>query len=629
MPFFNSSSPVQGGLPPEAMRLIAMARAQGSSEDEIAQFLESSGFNPDDYEEDLVSPLTPGFREPASVPDIANYIWPGDSSYDGLPDDVQYDDGTEDPGYDPAPFPLKPVRMGASSAAFPQPPATTVEDTFEPDPNAPVDPAMNVQPDPAPVVGIEQKDAAGVGAEQPKEEPGIGQRVLGLLSSGPMAEALMATGFGMLGAQNTYGNLGAAVGQGGLKGVEAFGLATRRGQKERAAEMQAKLAEKRLVAQEEAQKRSRLNSKLNVLSTFASKNPEAAKAYYEKNPDLQAELGNMDSGVLLKGEKGKPSVIRRKDGVYLVDPATMQATRVGGIPAEPETASAGRDGRFTKQIQNPETGVVEEVLFDRDGNQIRTLGYAKPTGGGPRVTVDPKTGQITFDQSGGKKMNSTMAKTALDKFRSAEAGAVTAKKLIRAISDENIGIAGDLRQTTFGALAQGKTLLGMVARSLQSETERAIAESGRKDLVNANIFDPNRSAIKVFGDTLAIMMQRASGDTRLSDFDMKNAKARTGLDESLANSSDVIARIENIYETMLEQAASAASDYETAGGPNDLRENALIPIPTLDEVRDRIAGGGKRKSKDERWQELRDQLGSDDAANEAMAKEELATEGAR
>lgn len=77
MAFLSPTPSIMSGLDPRAQQLIQDARNMGLGEDEIAQMLDSSGFNPMEYANDLYAPSTPlPSKEPSSTipPQVAQTL---------------------------------------------------------------------------------------------------------------------------------------------------------------------------------------------------------------------------------------------------------------------------------------------------------------------------------------------------------------------------------------------------------------------------------------------------------------------------------------------------------------------------------------------------------------------------
>lgn len=146
---------------------------------------------------------------------------------------------------------------------------------------------------------------------------GAGGKLKGILSalapSDAAAQALMATGFGMMGAQGTYGSTMGAIGQGGAAGMKTYQTAKRREDIAQAKADQLKSLEKRadatiqmkreeLAGKTKAQvskdadaKEKRMAAKLTQLRMLAAQgNTAEARDIFSKDPELQEYLHRKD-----------------------------------------------------------------------------------------------------------------------------------------------------------------------------------------------------------------------------------------------------------------------------------------------------------------------------------------------
>lgn len=498
------------------------------------------------------------------------------------------------------------LEMGVSPEMFlaAQQQPIAVADTIEQqtDPMFPVEQLLDVQPSPAPEISVNPPPEAGGGSVLPG---GLLQRILGGLGGmdANVREGLIGAGLGILGAQGTYGDFGAAVGQGGLVGLNLYGLAKRRTGIDSAKRAQ-------IEAQKEAAREQRALKRLSVLQSLADRNPEAANQMLAKDKELQQYIPLLPGGTF-RGDPGKPTIqVNERTGqVFAINAATGTVAPIGNIGAQPPVGG-GDTGQFTQEILNPETGIPEVWRFDRRGNPIQKLGIAPPRGG-MSVEVDPKTGQVRFSTGGAAKVPSSVVSKAYETYDAARQAANVAEALLPAIEDTSVGILGDLQSMKYGAAAQMKGALGSFLRNAEADLRPVLASAG---IDPDKTFDPNRATVEVLGDTLAIMHRRASGDTRLSNFDFDTARAALGLNQKLISADDVRHRVKlvrdiaRMQERMMQDRIQELTGQPPAGGP----------IPG---GRPAAASGAERKSARDRFEELMAQGVSEEEAYQLLAEE--------
>src|SRR5690606_32891091 len=212
---------------------------------------------------------------------------------------------------------------------------------------------------------------------------------------------------------------------------------------------------------------------------------------------------------------------------------------------------------------------------------------------------------------GAAKVPSSVVSKAYETYDAARQAANVAEALLPAIEDTSVGILGDLQSMKYGAAAQMKGALGSFLRNAEADLRPVLASAG---IDPDKTFDPNRATVEVLGDTLAIMHRRASGDTRLSNFDFDTARAALGLNQKLISADDVRHRVKlvrdiaRMQERMMQDRIQELTGQPPAGGP----------IPG---GRPAAASGAERKSARDRFEELMAQGVSEEEAYQLLAEE--------
>lgn len=501
--------------------------------------------------------------------------------------------------------PLAPPDMqGGDPSAFVLPEMTVMGDLPPPetvgeivsrenDPMLLANAGLDVAPRPEPEIGITPP-------EPPAESPGIVGRALGGLGSmlgDAGREALMATGFGILGAQNTYGSALSALGQGGLAGMTTYGYAKRRAQFDEQRKLQ-------LEAQKDAAREARLQKRLSSLQTIAKTNPEGANAMLAKDPELQAYIPLLPGGTF-KGDKGKPTVqVNQRSGdVFAIDTAGGSVQKIGNVGAQPPVGG-GDTGQFTQELVNPETGLPEVWRFDRRGNPIAKLGVAPSKGMAVEVGPDGSVRLAT----GGQKLPASAETKALEAIDSADLAENVIDNLDQALEQENVGLIGDMRTVTYGALSQAQGLA--FSRALTNAVGDIAARAMGRDDINPNVlFDSKLSTVQVLGNTASYLYAKVlNPDGRISDADVRNAARALGFDSKLANVDDLRHRL-GMFKALMQQQREIAQSR--IGGQGNGTQMAVRP---------REQAGGKQ-SAEARLKDLVAGGMSEDAAYEQLVRE--------
>ncbi len=215
-------------------------------------------------------------------------------------------DGFDDEGEMPS-FELPEMTVYGDA---PQPPLT-VEDSIE----QPMDATLGLEtaPSAAPAIGVTPESQQTQGADRDtwyaKLLGGLGDR---LGDSSPFSQALMSTGFGILGAQGTGGSTSGALGQGGLAGMRTYERAQRRdsidkakkeqlaAQKERAAQG-AQLAREKAAADKANKEEQRLGQRATLVLGLRNTDPELATSILAADPALMEYL-KVKQGFHFKGK---------------------------------------------------------------------------------------------------------------------------------------------------------------------------------------------------------------------------------------------------------------------------------------------------------------------------------------
>ena len=370
MSFFKESNE---DLDPAILEFIADRQDEGLTEDEIAKLLVEGGVNPLDYQ-----PIPIEDQRPVAVGDVARWMSGSEQSTPKW--------GSRRP-------PLRQPTLHDPSGAMPGADdlAETMEETITDNTDPMYDVGLEAEPGGTdPEIGLAPKD------EESAPGPGMFQRMKSMLGDESLAQAMMATGFGILGAQNTYGDTGQAIGQGGMEAMKHLERSTRRKDIDLFKRDQLKSVEgrdksaKKLAADRLASEdanRNELRSQdraANILRMVESGNAEGANAALNADPAVRAQLGlpqginltnkplslsdlqgltfgRLSSGeqkTVVMGEKGKGPSPTEQEGVILSkylangwnaltsEEQTILQTRL----RDPDLADAIRD------VNNPTTG---------------------------------------------------------------------------------------------------------------------------------------------------------------------------------------------------------------------------------------------------------------------------------
>lgn len=551
-----STPPVGGAASDPAAAAAAELRQAGMPEHDIIKTLLAKGFQP----QEILAATGGGV---ASADATAGIEQPAP--------DESVDLGVEIP-----------ANGGMSPAGTPnRPPPLSVRDAVsrETDPTAGMKDELSAAPaSPRPEVGVGEllpevpATPATPGNSKLAESPGTLGKILGLLSpDSAFGQGLMAAGFGALGARGTYGNTGAALGQGGLFGVGAYQSAVK--------EQRLGDAAKAKVAEDlHAQQLKRVEAKLGMIQKLSDNQPEAANRLM-KDPEVQAYLNGLGTGVVFTGKQDKRvSHFNSQTGQLVVyDPNSDSSRLVGQYAAAPR--AAGDSGAYNQEIINdPQSpnydsaypvGALIAGRFDRGARRIGTSGSV-PEKGTTEITYDENGRPVVTigKKSGGGVPAATVTK-AEDDLKSAASLRGYVGELKNAVTQDNIGIWGKIKDAKFGALATlsgssptAKTIVDTVTNmrnSLSPEDAKMVP----------GLYDDKLAAVQVYANALAVKMARAQhGSGNLGQKEIDNYKTMLGLDNANIVSADQVqARLNNFEKMIMTNEQSAIGIIKSAKVP--------------------------------------------------------------
>lgn len=210
------------------------------------------------------------------------------------------------------------------------------------------------------------------------EKPGGFARVMGMLSPDkPLGQGLMAAGLGMMSARGTYGNVGQAIGQGGLVGMSAYDKAKRQESIDQYRTDLNKQAKEKLVSaekiagtKEQSAKEARLLTKMNYLREMARDNWDEANRLYKADPDLQAYMRSPT----LQLTPGPASWDDDRARYFeSADPATQREMAVGGRGSSGEDNIAKQEADIMRRIRlgQPVSDVDRSIVAHRFPNTLK------------------------------------------------------------------------------------------------------------------------------------------------------------------------------------------------------------------------------------------------------------------
>jgi hypothetical protein len=466
----------------------------------------------------------------------------------------------------------------------------------------------------------------GKGAEQ-----GVLGKTLDTLGSPELMQGLIGAGLGMMGAQGTYGNVGAAIGKGGLVGLAAYDEAARQAQKDRA--LQQKAASD-LNAQNLKQAEAQLKLVPDLLKSRNPKNIAAANTIIG-SPLVQTYFKALGPGVVLGGDLDKPSIIH--DGptgqIVLADPNSREVTQIGQMrpeprnppPAEtefrvlkndprqswydknlPENADVevliskrggapiavyglaggkGGDGSYTiTRVNNPKLPgfsyaypVDQNVLvrFDKDHPEGQVVGMAPEKGGLEVTTTTSPTGETsttTTTGGTGKAGLGPAASKAYETIQNIDAMDRTSKMMRENLSQMNVGILGQLRTMKYGMLGQARGLAGATGLVNIVENNRKSAEKEEKDpYARTYLSDPSLSAEEMLSRALVFQYARSlHGVGRLNKDSLNAARTALGVGGWFSSAPDIDNRLTIFDQVNADSREEAQKTIDAANARNPL-----------------------------------------------------------
>lgn len=467
-------------------------------------------------------------------------------------------------------------------------------------------------------MGLPAEPEGGLSSD-PKESPNFIQKLMGALS-GPMGEGLMGMGAGILGARGTYGNTFQAIGQGGQQGLEAYGYAQRRAQRDREAAAAAKLAADKLKDAEEARRFTRTNMKMQTLGVLADKfGSKAMVNYLRANPDLLAQFGGQVD----------PSMFQSKDGwtTHVSNGYIIRTNKSG----ESQLTKLPDDLKVSGITEIEEGGKNVKIAYDQSGKRVSTLGNAptdkdKPenvqivearpswdqesgitvmhrkNADGTLTPLHDENGQPRYGAQGGAKFERgpdgkirVAPKDAItDSYRSKLREDIARYQIVAPqvrgligdrdangkyvggmMTDDVLGMAKDVALRKRGWEAQVPALRRIFNPSMRP-TQPADGEDETKRFTRDKWFNTDRNKVSESDyllSALAFQLAIASNpDGRISDADMVLARQRLGgKDWALSSADDVRERVASFAREMNQRAVSAYMEL----GQEDQMPNSL------------------------------------------------------
>jgi len=436
-----------------------------------------------------------------------------------------------------------------------------------------------------------------------KDSPGFMSKLMGALS-GPLGEGLIGMGAGILGARGTYGDTWQAIGQGGQQGLEAYGYAQRRAQRDREAAAAAKVEQQKLLSEAEARRFTRTNMKMQTFNSMADKyGPKAMVAYLKANPDLLEQFGgevsesmfeskngwqtHISGGHMIRTNKsGEVEVTKLPEGVTVAGTAEVEGpggkpiritydkqgnrvSELGAVP--PKSSSKSQRIIDARPADDPTSGITVKHIVNEDG----TLTPMRDAKGG---YVYGEQGRTPFMRGADGKMqlsqedNRTDAgKTRLyEDMERARSVYPTVTGLIGernsdgeyvggSLTDDVVGIARDIHLQKVGLEAQSGAIKRIFSVGARKEMP-AEGEDDSKRFTHDKWFNRLKvSESDYMLSSLAYQLAIASNpDGRISDADMAFARERLGGAKwALSSAQDIRARVAAFAKEIYERGANA------------------------------------------------------------------------
>lgn len=455
-------------------------------------------------------------------------------------------------------------------------PSLTVQDTMKPMPEVAPDPTPEV----APQVGVNPENNPSVGTRDSwyaKLLGGLGDKLGGDSAAG---QALMATGLGILGSQNTYGSTMGALGQGGIAGMATYN-AQKRDQEVR------QLARQKLAQELDAARLKKVENKINFMQKLLDNGQTEDANKIMSDPDVREYLKGMGTGVVWKGKQEKP-VIHFNDStgeVLRADPLTGETALAGKYTPTPREPRDPLSGAYDKEWVNTPgmpnyqpnlpVGTPLTARLDRAGNILpNSIGVAQSRGFGLRVDKDG-TIELATD---GAKVPPKVQNDADKSIQRADEIISMADRLDRVLNQSNVGVVGKARSLFQGSVAQlwGVSSFAAEATGIIDAAQRDAANTVfEKEFNNKDLNDTQRLSL-----ALSFLYARSlAGPGQLTEKELASGKEFVGNNGLLTSAASMRDALRIIRDTAVAQRES---------GLARLRAKSMDDIPG---VRQDTAGG--------------------------------------
>lgn len=473
-------------------------------------------------------------------------------------------------------------------------------------------------------------DSLGTTILGEKDKPSFFGKLMGALS-GPLGEGLMGMGAGILGARGTYGNTFQAIGQGGEKGLQAYGYAQRRAQRDKEAAAQAKLEQQKLLSEAENRKFTRTNMKMQTLATLSSRyGPKAVVKYLRANPDLLAQFGgDVDESTFEDKDGWKTTVsngyvIRTNDRTGASElqklPEDLKVSHYEEIEEGGKRLKVGldehgkrvvtmtapskdSDGKSTIVEARPpddlESGITIQYERKPDGTMTplrdENGNYRYGAQGNKPFRPNPVTGKPELAPK--ERGRSAAGETKLDEARDSwNYSLPLVKKMLGnrdakgdwdykgILDDKTLGAFASLAKAKAGEEAQWPLVEKFISGIWRQRPTMASggADVAEKDkYTEKRWFDPNISRAEYAMNALAFQLALTNNpDGRISDQDIKIARDMLGGSNPLSFATDARQKLASFFETTENKAVRTyVNRGEEDQIPEELRPAYMKIIP--------------------------------------------------
>lgn len=473
-------------------------------------------------------------------------------------------------------------------------------------------------------------DSLGTTIFGEKDKPNFFGKLMGVLG-GPLGEGLMGMGAGILGARGTYGNTFQAIGQGGEKGLQAYGYAQRRAQRDKEAAAQAKLEQQKLASQAEDRKFTRTNMKMQTLSALSKTyGGKAVVKYLRANPDLLAQFGgDVDESTFEDKDGWKTTVsngyvIRTNDRTGASElqklPEDLKVAHYEEIEENGKRYKVGLDERGKRVVTLPapskdndgkstivearppddlESGITIQYERKPDGTMTplrdENGNYRYGAQGNKPFRPNPVTGKPELAPK--ERGRSAAGETKLDEARDSwNYSLPLVKKMLGnrdakgdwdykgILDDKTLGAFASLAKAKAGEEAQWPLVEKFISGIWRQRPTMASggADVAEKDkYTEKRWFDPNISRAEYAMNALAFQLALTNNpDGRISDQDIKIARDMLGGSNPLSFATDARQKLASFFETTENKAVRTyVNRGEEDQIPEELRPAYMKIIP--------------------------------------------------